>query len=110
EILIEHKDSTRKSDIRATKPVDRDDGSEIEAELEIGPYRLTYFKRFHRRNETRLSVTAPRPESLSGDPAHERVRAILEECAVDLALWKALRLEQGVDLALPELKDRSSLA
>jgi hypothetical protein len=108
-LLFEHLDSSKHRKVAATKPVHRDEGAEIEAEVEAGAYRFTYFKRFHKRSETRLRVTAPRPEELTGREAHERVEAILAE-TVDLDLWRALWIDQGRELALPRISDSPSLA
>lgn len=61
-ILFEYPDSSKHSAVVAIRPVHRDDGSEIELEAESGPYKFVYSKRFHKKPETRLTVTAPRPE------------------------------------------------
>jgi DNA repair exonuclease SbcCD ATPase subunit len=109
DLLFEHLDSSKRKDVLAVKPVHRDEGAEIEAEVEAGAYRFTYFKRFHKKPETRLTVTAPAHEQLSGREAHERVQAILGE-SVDMALWRALRIDQGTALGLPSLGDNASLS
>src|SRR5262245_3055236 len=56
ELLLEERDDTAKQRVREIQPVDRDEGSEVEAELELGPFSLTYAKRFHRKSETRLAI------------------------------------------------------
>ncbi|OBK23417.1 hypothetical protein A5635_19880 [Mycobacterium asiaticum] len=53
-----------------------------------------YRKRFHKKCETELTVLAPHREQLTGDEAHERVRAILAE-TVDTGLWRAQRVLQA---------------
>ena len=78
-VLFDHRDDSRKEEVRLTKPVNRDVGSEVEADIEIGEHRFTYFKRFHKDRETRLTIHAPRAESLVGREAHERVQQILSE-------------------------------
>ncbi len=108
-VLFDHLDDSRKEEVRNTKPVNRDVGSEVEADIEIGAYRFTYFKRFHKNKETRLTVHAPAGENLSGREAHERVRAILEG-SVDTALWRALRIVQGRNLDMPDLQNQPALA
>ena len=72
-VLIDHRDDSRKEEVRNTKPVNRDVGSEVDADIEIEPYRFTYFKRFHKDRETRLTIHVPRSENLSGRQAHERI-------------------------------------
>ena len=108
-VLFDHRDDSKKEEVRLTKPVNRDVGSEVEAEVEIGQHRFTYFKRFHKDRETRLTIHAPRPESLVGREAHERVQQILSG-SVDTALWQALRIVQGRNLEMPELHDQPALA
>lgn len=103
DLLFGELDSTTKHHVRAIKPVHRDEGAEVEADVETGTYAFTYTKRFHKRPSTTLSVRAPRPESRTGREAHERADAILKE-TVDVALWKALRVVQGTSLTQPELK------
>ena len=46
-VLFDHLDSTKKSAVLELKPVHRDEGAEIEADIETGPYAFTYSKRFH---------------------------------------------------------------
>ena len=109
ELLFDEHDDTAKQRVREIQPVDRDEGSEIEADVELGPYAFTYTKRFHRRSATLLSIRAPRVESATGREAHERARALLD-LHVDVALWRALRIVQGVPLAQPVLAGAPSLA
>lgn len=108
-VLFDHRDDSRKEEVRVTKPVNRDVGSEVEAEVEVGVYRFTYFKRFHKDRETRLTVQAPKPENLTGREAHDRVQQILAG-SLDAGLWKALRIVQGVNMILPELGAQPALA
>ena len=109
ELLLEERDDTAKQRVREIQPVDRDEGSEVEAEIELGPFRFTYAKRFHRKSETRLSISAPRVEQATGREAHERVRALLD-AHLDTALWRALRIVQGAPLDAPTLAGAASLA
>ena len=60
-------------------PVHRDVGPEIELEAESGPYVFTYSKRFIKKPETKLTITKPKPENLTGRDAHDRAEAILKE-------------------------------
>lgn len=109
DLVFKHLDSSARAEVKAVKPVHADEGAEVEVDAECGPYAFTLFKRFHKKAATRLEVRRPRPESLTGREAHERVRAILEE-TIDLPLWDALRIQQGSGVKQADLKDQSSLA
>lgn len=108
DLLFNQLDSTTRSEVKAVKPVDRDAGPEVEADVETGPYAFTYRKRFLKGSETVLRITRPRPESLTGREAHQRVQQILGE-TMDTALWKALWIKQGEGLGQASLKDAASL-
>ncbi len=109
DVLLDDLDTSARKAVRDTKPVHRDVGTEIELEAESGPYAFTYAKRFHRERETRLSISRPRAESLTGRPAHQRMLAILEE-TLDVSLWRALRILQGQGLEQAPLASEASLA
>jgi len=108
-VLFDHKDDSKKEEVRLTKPVNRDVGSEVEADVEIGEYRFSYFKRFHKDRETRLTVHAPKAENLTGREAHDRVQQILNS-SLDTSLWTALRIVQGENLQMPELHRQPALS
>jgi len=108
DLLLTEKDSSTKAQVRSVKPVGADAGSEVQVELTTGPYRITYRKRWHVRPRTELTVHSPVRAQLSGVPAHERVRAILDE-TVDDGLWKALRLLQGAPLVQGALTGSTAL-
>jgi hypothetical protein len=108
DLLITHLDSTTKAEVKAVKPVDRDAGPEVEVDIETGQYAFTYRKRFLKATETVLQITRPRPESLTGRQAHERVELILRE-TMDTDLWRAIRVRQGEGLGQPVLADAGSL-
>jgi chromosome segregation ATPase len=97
DLIFDERDSTTKQRVRDVQPVDRDEGAEIEVEVETGPYAFVCWKRFQRRPATKLSVTRPSRENHTGRAAHERMRAILEE-TLDAQLWRALRVQQGQGL------------
>lgn len=99
-LILTELDSSGKRPVRAIRPVHRDEGPEVEVEITSGDYRFTYFKRWHRGPQTTLEITAPKPEQRTGREAHTRVEAILEE-TLDSDLWKALNIEQGTELGLP---------
>ncbi|MGO9506506.1 MAG: AAA family ATPase [Mycobacterium sp.] len=103
DLLLESKDRSTKKEVKQVKPTNADIGSEVIAEISSGPYRFMYRKRFHKKCETELTILAPRREQLTGDEAHDRVRAMLAE-TVDTELWHAQRVLQAastvpVDLA-----------
>src|ERR1700694_3234590 len=87
DLLLEAKDRSTKKEVKQGKPTHADVGAEITAEISTGPYRFIYHKRFHKRCETELTVLAPRREQLTGDEAHDRVRALLDETP-DIDLWR----------------------
>ena len=109
DLLLEELDSSQKRRVLEAQPVDRDAGPEIEAEFSTGAYRLRLRKRFVKRPITELEILAPRHEHINGRQAHERVRAMLDE-TLDEGLWKAVRIQQGTDLAQPNLAGVRSLA
>ena len=108
-LLFEYPDSSKNRMIEAIRPVHRDEGPEIELRAQSGPYEFTYFKRFHKKPETRLTVTRPRPENHTGREAHERAAAILRE-TLDVGLWKALAIQQGEAIDQPDLTRQTSLS
>ena len=108
-LLFEYRDDSNHKEVRSAKPVNRDAGAEVEADVEVGGLRFTYFKRFHKDRETRLAIHGPHPENLSGREAHERVAEILS-ASVDTALWQALRITQGQSPDMPELHNQPALA
>lgn len=108
-ILFEYFDSSKHRSVEVIRPVHRDEGPEIELEAESGPYTFTYFKRFHKKPETKLTVSRPKPENHTGREAHERAQAILRE-TLDVDLWKALNIQQGEAIQQPDLGKQTSLS
>ena len=108
-LLFEFPDSSKHRAVEAIRPVHRDEGPEIELQAESGPYRFTYFKRFHKKPETRLTITHPKPENHTGREAHDRAEAILRE-TLDIDLWKALTIQQGDAIQQPALAKQTSLS
>jgi DNA repair exonuclease SbcCD ATPase subunit len=102
-------DSSSKADIKAIQPVGRDVGSTVEVEAEIGDYRFIYAKTYNRNKQTELRVLAPHKQQYTGREAHERVEQMLEE-SVDMALWNALLVEQGSEIAGVSLAQSDGLA
>ncbi len=108
DLLFDELDSTTKRKVQAIRPVHRDVGTEIEADLETGAYAFTYSKRFFKDRATMLRITRPRVETLRGREAHERVRAILGE-TIDEHLWRVLRIKQGSVAGQTSLADAAAL-
>ena len=100
QLAIDLPDSSRTAQVRAVQPVGRDEGPEVEFSLSSGSYELVYRKRWLRQPVTTLEVMSPHRESLTGREAHDRLQAILAE-TLDEKLWRALRIEQGTELMLP---------
>jgi len=109
DLLLHSKDRSNKKDVKQVKPIHADVGAEITAEISTGPYRFVYHKRFHKCCETQLTVLAPRREQLTGDEAHERVLALLDE-TVDMDLWQAQRVLQAASTAAVDLSGCDALS
>ncbi|HEX2283709.1 MAG TPA: ATP-binding protein, partial [Mycobacterium sp.] len=109
DLLLEAKDRSSKKEVKQVKPTHADVGAEITAEISTGPYRFVYRKRFHKRCETQLTVLAPQREQLTGDEAHDRVRAMLDE-TVDTGLWQAQRVLQSASTAAVDLSGCDALS
>ncbi|HZE14346.1 MAG TPA: AAA family ATPase, partial [Mycobacterium sp.] len=109
DLLLESKDRSTKKEVKQVKPTHADVGSEVTAEISTGAYRFVYHKRFHKRCETQLTVLAPRREQLTGDEAHDRVRAMLAE-TMDTELWQALRVLQATSTAAVDLSSCDALS
>jgi DNA repair exonuclease SbcCD ATPase subunit len=109
DLLLEHKDRSSKQKVMAVRPTHADVGAEVEAEISSGPYRFVYRKRFHKKHLTELTVLEPERRHHSGDEAHERVRAMLDE-TVDAGLWQAQRVLQAGSTAAVDLSGCDALS
>ena len=109
DLLLESRDRSTKKEVKQVKPTNADVGSEVSAEISSGPYRFVYRKRFHKKCETELTVLAPHRQQLTGDEAHERVRAMLAE-TVDNDLWHAQRVLQAASIAAVDLSGCDALS
>lgn len=109
DLLLESRDRSTKKEVKQVKPANSDVSSEVSAEISCGPYRFVYRKRFHKKCETELTVLMPRREQLTGDEAHERVRAMLAE-TVDHDLWRAQRVLQSASTAAVNLSGCDALS
>ena len=109
DLLLESKDRSTKKDVKQVKPTHADVGSEVLAEISTGPYRFVYSKCFHKKFKTELTIVEPRREQLTGDEAHDRVRAMLSE-TVDTELWHAQRVLQAGSTAAVDLSGCDALS
>ncbi|AWV47783.1 hypothetical protein JK2ML_1120 [Mycobacterium leprae Kyoto-2] len=109
DLLLEFRDRSTKKEVKQVKPANADIGSEVCAEISSGTYRFVYRKRFNKKCETALTVLAPHREQLTGDEAHERVRAMLAE-TVDNDLWHAQRVLQAASTAAVDLSGCDALS
>lgn len=109
DLLLESRDRSTKKEVKQVKPTHSDVGSEVSAEISCGPYRFVYRKRFHKKCETELTIVTPCREQLTGDEAHERVRAMLAE-TVDSDLWHAQRVLQSASTAAVDLSGCDALS
>lgn len=93
EMLLEHKASSGRSDIKAASPVGRDVPVVVEAEFTIDDQRMRYRKEFVRGKRTSLEFPGSARQAMAGDDAHDHVRDLLDR-KVDRSLWRALRIAQ----------------
>lgn len=108
DLLFSKPDSAGGRTIEDLTPVGSDRGPEVEVDIETGPYRFTYLKRWTRNPQTILTVTQPHVENLPSRQAHDRAKAILDE-TLDVPLYEALRITQATGFGLPNLPTGSLL-
>lgn len=108
-LLFGELDSSKKQAVKSIKPVDKDVGSTIEAEITSGNYRFVYSKTFNKSSKTSLNILEPNKKQLTGREAHEQAQQILSS-TVDMALWEALLVDQGEKVALANIRDSAGLA
>lgn len=109
DLLLTYRDRSNHRDVKQVKPANADVGAQVEAEISTGPYRFVYRKRFHKRAMTELEIIEPAPEQFSGDQAHERVEAMLNE-TVDTKLWEAQRVLQAASTHAVNLSGSDALS
>lgn len=109
DMLLSDPSSSTKARVKAAQPAGRDVGPWAEMEFETGDYRITYAKQWVKEASTELRIHAPVPEQLTGRQAHDRVEQILAE-TLDVALFAALRQQQGMPLIQADLGASASLA
>ena len=109
DLLLTYRDRSTHRDVKAVKPAHADVGAQVEAEISTGPYRFIYRKRFHKKAMTELEVIEPKREQSSGDDAHERVDAMLDE-TLDTKLWDAQRVLQSASTNAVNLSGSDALS
>ena len=108
ELIFRYPHDSRSRAVLDNQPLGRDVGVEIEVEVSLGNYRMTYAKSYVRSRSTTLQIHEPAPETLTGRQAHDRAGQILNQ-NVDTALLWALWLNQGVSLDQADLSEQTSL-
>lgn len=93
EMLLEHKASSGRAEIKAASPVGRDVPVVVEAEFTVDGRRMCYRKEFVRGKRTSLEFPGSARTAMAGDDAHDYVRDLLDR-QVDRSLWRALRIAQ----------------
>lgn len=109
DILLEFHDSSTDRRVKAVKPVHADAPCIIEADIDIGDHSFTYRKRFFKSRGTVLEINAPRRVNLTGREAHDYVKELLKR-HLDDALWRAVKVRQGEQLAQADVASARSLA
>lgn len=102
--LRNDKASSRRASVKETQPVGSDVGPQAEVHLSTGDFELKYSKRWIKQPFAELTVLQPTPEQHSGDEAHDRFLAILDE-TVDVDLLEALDVAQGSSLTQASLAE-----
>lgn len=108
DLIFRYPDSSKAKQIEEIKPEGKDLGTEVVLTVTLGPHKLTYEKKYHRNTSTRLEVHTPGHELLTGRDAHDRAEEIFET-NVDVPLFRALWLQQGIELAQADLGIPTSL-
>jgi len=109
QMLFKELDSSKRREVKAIKPVDKDVGSRVEVEISAADYHFIYAKTYNKAPQTTLEFLAPSRQQLTGREAHERVEQVLEE-SVDMTLWDALLIDQGEKVGLANLQNSAGLA
>lgn len=108
-VALSEKETSAKKEVRDLKRTDRDVPTEVEVDVESGPYRFTLRKAFNRRSRAELEIHAPKSETLTGGEVQVRIRQILTQ-TVDTRLLDALWVQQGAKVEQTSLVGCTSLA
>lgn len=109
DLLLTYRDRSNHREVKQVKPAHADVGAQVEAEISTGPYRFVYRKQFHKKHRTELSIIEPKRENLTGDEAHERVAAMMEQ-TLDMKLWDAQRVLQSASTSAVNLSGCDALS
>lgn len=109
DLLVTYRDRSNHRDVKQVKPAHADVGAQVEAEISTGPYRFVYRKQFHKKHRTELDIIEPKRENLTGDEAHERVMAMMEQ-TLDMKLWDAQRVLQSASTSAVNLSGCDALS
>ncbi|KAB3523199.1 AAA family ATPase [Corynebacterium sp. zg254] len=102
--------TSQKVDVKALRPVSRDEQPDVQATLQIGPYHLTYRRVFAgKKSKAELRVDAPHVENVTGVEAINRFQAILSSYS-DESLRSSMSVKQGDILRIEELFKHNSLS
>jgi hypothetical protein len=109
-LLFDLADDSKAARVRNVQPFGSDVAPEVEAELTLGGYRLTYSKRWLRTRSTELTVTGPggSKQSFTGREAHNEADRLFRTY-VDPVLWQTLLVGQGQSLVQPAPADAEPL-
>lgn len=108
-MLFDELDSSNKKAVNEIQPVGQDVSSRVEAEIITGDFHFVYAKSYNKNKQTSLRILAPRAEQLTGREAHERAEQIMQT-TIDMGLWNALLVEQGLEITGVHLADSDGLA
>ncbi len=100
--LFEESFKRNRTTISHLIPNDRSGTPGILLEAQSGEYRFIYRKKYIDNKCAELTVLEPHPERFTDIQAQERFERILNE-TLDRSLWKALMLQQGSAVGLPEV-------
>ena len=89
-------------------PNDSSGTPEILLEAQSGEYRFVYRKKYIADKTVELTLVEPDARQFKGEQAQEQFNRILDE-TLDRSLWRALMLQQGSAVGLPEVKDQQAL-
>lgn len=108
DIILKFPHTSTAQEVVAIKPVNEDVGTEIDVVLRTGDYHVRYYKRFHKKPEAVLDILAPNKAHYTSAEAHNGMNEILKE-TMDQALFRAVRLQQGMGVGQAKLGDVPSL-
>ncbi len=106
--LFEQSFKRNRNTLKHLIPNDDSGTPEILLEAQSSEYRFIYRKKYIDNKNAELIVLEPHPERFIDIQAQEQFERILN-ATLDRSLWKALMLQQGSAVGLPEVKDQQAL-